>query len=809
MRINHNIAALNTHRQLNSASNAQSKSMEKLSSGLRINRAGDDAAGLAISEKMRGQIRGLDQASRNSQDAISMIQTAEGALNETHDILQRMKELATQAASDTNTGLDRDAIQTEMSQLTSEINRIGNTTEFNTKKLLDGNVSKNAVSVSHAGLGNVSGSAALSNLQLGKEAASVLTDGTTYEIEIADVTTTTKSRDAFVASAAVSNVSVAQNSTLANGTYGVDLSVSHSVTGTSAEVLNDAVTNIDIASNSSLDGNYTLTTSRTDSISALTSGGSGITNVSISSTDAAGVTGNYTISTKSVVGAMETGGAGQVGAATGNSISFSSNGDSTLVSGSDYRLNYVEETAGQFSAQLLDSTGTAVSEKIILDNSTQTYDFYVDNGGAGSGAKMNVQLNTVASVNTALAGNGGLYEQFDVGTRLDLMQGGSSVANTTVTAADATGTVDLVQGGTTFKVDFGAALANSGENLVGGSNANFNITNTLNATVDGGATNVSFSAGQAGIDMGNGLTFDAGSLANFAANISEDSTFTVGSVDQYKATLVDGAGSAVANVQEVMVQNSQTYDFGNGISFAVGTASDTTTNFVVGSADTTTTNATLREQGGSNISTLNNIDQNTMLDFGKGVTVDIASRTSGVESFVASASTSDESLTVQVGANQGQTFTVDLNDMRSTGLNISGNTAAGTFSDLNGNAITGAAFVSGANVTDGTSRTNDQFSLSVEDATKASAAIKVIDTAIQKVSNERSKLGAFQNRLEHTINNLNTSAENLTAAESRVRDVDMAKEMMTQTKNSILSQAAQAMLAQANQQPQGVLQLLR
>ncbi|MEY9869984.1 flagellin [Peribacillus sp. B2I2] len=138
MIINHNISALNTHRQLSSATNAQSKSMEKLASGMRINRAGDDAAGLAISEKMRGQIRGLDQASRNSQDAISLIQTAEGALNETTDILQRMRELATQAATDTNTTEDRGEIQKEINSLTSEINRIGNTTEFNTQKLLNG-----------------------------------------------------------------------------------------------------------------------------------------------------------------------------------------------------------------------------------------------------------------------------------------------------------------------------------------------------------------------------------------------------------------------------------------------------------------------------------------------------------------------------------------------------------------------------------------------------------------------------------------------------------------------------------------------
>lgn len=137
MRINHNIAALNTHRQLNSANNSQASSMEKLSSGLRINRAGDDAAGLAISEKMRGQIRGLDMASKNSQDGISLIQTAEGALNEVHSILQRQRELAVQASSDTNVTEDRTALQDEFDQLSEEIGRIKETTQFNTMNLLD------------------------------------------------------------------------------------------------------------------------------------------------------------------------------------------------------------------------------------------------------------------------------------------------------------------------------------------------------------------------------------------------------------------------------------------------------------------------------------------------------------------------------------------------------------------------------------------------------------------------------------------------------------------------------------------------
>jgi len=137
MRINNNISAMNTYSRLTSAQSAQSKSLEKLSSGLRINRAGDDAAGLAISEKMRGQVKGLNQAVRNAQDCISLIQTAEGGLNETHSILQRMRELAVQSGNDTNTDDDRTEIQKEVTQLLEEVDRIATTTQFNTQNLLD------------------------------------------------------------------------------------------------------------------------------------------------------------------------------------------------------------------------------------------------------------------------------------------------------------------------------------------------------------------------------------------------------------------------------------------------------------------------------------------------------------------------------------------------------------------------------------------------------------------------------------------------------------------------------------------------
>ena len=141
MVVQHNLSAINTNRQMGVVTNALQKSTEKLSSGYKINRAADDAAGLSISEKMRSQIRGLNKASDNAQDGISLIQVAEGALNETHSILQRMNELATQAANDTNTSTDRTAIKDEIDQLNSELDRISTTTQFNKQNLLNGQFS--------------------------------------------------------------------------------------------------------------------------------------------------------------------------------------------------------------------------------------------------------------------------------------------------------------------------------------------------------------------------------------------------------------------------------------------------------------------------------------------------------------------------------------------------------------------------------------------------------------------------------------------------------------------------------------------
>jgi flagellin len=459
MRINHNIAALNTYRQLNSASTAQGKSMEKLSSGLRINKAGDDAAGLAISEKMRGQIRGLDMASKNAQDGVSLIQTAEGALNETHSILQRMRELAVQSSNDTNTADDRAEIQKEIDQLTEEVDRIANTTEFNTKKLLTGEV---GTSVDTAGVvKNVNQTAS--------------TKAGTYDITVTSVAEAAKTADLLGADEAT---------TTAAGSFTIDVNGRQTVVAWEA---NESYEDLAARINSNVSG------------------------VKATFTDNGGTNNNnFTIETLEV-GADQT-------------ISVTASADAAFSSGD------------------------------VLNGTPAT----------------------------------------DTGV------------NAVVTGADAS-------------------------------------ANGLTESIDG------------------------------------------------NKIMLSGYGS-------------------DGLSFEATKAG--TVSITVGGA-----------------------------------------------------------LNMHIGANEDQTMSVSINAMDAENLGIS--------------------------------------NVDVTSTTGAESAITTIDDAIKSVSAERSKLGAYQNRLDHTINNLGTSSENLTAAESRIRDVDMAKEMMNQTKNSILSQAAQAMLAQANQQPQGVLQLLR
>ncbi len=589
MRINHNIASLNTYRQLSSNNANTGKSLEKLSSGLRINRAGDDAAGLAISEKMRGQIRGLDQASRNAQDGISLIQTAEGALNETQSILQRMRELAVQAANDTNTASDRGEIQKEINQLTSEVNRIGNTTEFNTKKLLNGDM------------------------------AAVVSGTTTV------TTTTAKS-----------------------GTYAPNYAEGLTWTGQAGEKPNisDGTNNNRIAfTDFNIDASNDFKWSNIDTTAT-------------------------------------------------NKVTIEKSGTDILVS--------ISATDGEGDAVNI------VNQKMAYDTTNGKY-VYSANG-------VTFELSKAE------------FAKFEDAAKLEIdlnkydltASGNADIAGATVgTVSDYTQTL---AGGTTAG-SFTAGIA-----------------------LD--TTDANYIKGVAGIRItGTGLEGAGGTLK---VELLDD-TGTKSIVSE-EFTIAAGAGDITYNSHGV----SFTYQIDNTSNLSLEMMFDTTTNTATATTST------------------------------------------------------DNSAKFQIGANAGQAMSVGMGDMRSLALNVSSGAASATKSvtDSMGNAIT-ASYTATKVVTNGTDNNVAEYALDVSTSEKAAAAVKVFDDAITTVSAERSKLGAFQNRLEHTINNLGTSSENLTAAESRIRDVDMAKEMMEFTKNNILTQAAQAMLAQANQQPQGVLQLLR
>lgn len=543
MIINHNMNAMNAHRNMSSNTVNAGKSMEKLSSGLRINKAGDDAAGLAISEKMRGQIRGLDQASRNSQDGISMIQTAEGALNETHSILQRMRELAVQSSSDTNVEIDRNSIQTEIAQLKSEIDRIGNTTEFNTQKLLkgDGKATLTGIGIAAASVGNLTGGA----------------DKTTTE---ASVTLTV---------------------------------------GTAAAATNTAAITIN--------GQTLTATFRAD---------------------------------------------GTSGVASHTTYNVSSGGSTTTADINIDTTQDINETAAALRSTY---------QKMIDANDELKGNYVVSGTGA------NVTISAVKG--EEFEGNKGVMSAF---TAAAVGTGGSiGVASTGTTTAAVQSSKTL-----TMPADAVVAAGLAGKGM----------------TING--VNLEFYDANQGVYKG-----DAQGI-----NIAGITT---------KTALVD-AIVAQAKVDGVVLSNN---------------AGDLMVKAAQGG------------KAGDNITTADGgVQKNFEAEF-------------------------------QIGANQTQTMKISIGDMRTKALGVDG----------------------------------------VDLSTKAGAqtAVTTIQKAIDTVSTQRANLGAYQNRLEHTIANLGTSSENLQAAESRIRDVDMAKEMMTFSKNNILSQAAQAMLAQANQQPQGVLQLLR
>lgn len=692
MVVQHNMSAMNANRNLGITATNLSKSTEKLSSGYKINRAGDNAAGLAISEKMRGQIRGLDQASSNAEDGISMIQTAEGALTETHSILQRMRELAVQASSDTNTDDDRTQIQNEIDQLTQEVDRIANTTEFNTKKLLDG--SRTGAVTAKDGKTSIEGNFGNSNVS-----ASITSDG----------------------------------SKTASFTDVIRIEIKKDYSANQAVVKEGTIDLTQIRTD--LAGNVTTDQNAIDTI---------VTDIANGNYDIRNFTGATTPS-KSVLASGKT--ADDVtSAARAYAKAYAEAGgvrtDTNVVNAkSALDACFSTDTTASNAASNLTKTPTGITFAAGTTTIKDVADALVNNI-VEAAKKKGGDIQAVANKNNVSAELINSVDDLDTKKAATASAITDAAANTGVTQTDIESAVNgyisaiaEADGGTT-----GSGVASAYKKLA----ALFNTTDTT--TVAGGL---------AGSKIG---------------NYSIQATDTKGLVNQktldHLKGLAESQGKAQAKLNNETTSNLSITDlFGNGLNSNVCAIGEQVSN------DGKLNISLKNEDGTSSVITIDNADKLKAGDV-LTVTVDAA-----VES--KPAATGKEAFRLQVGANAGQEVALGINSMKAKDLNI-----VQTKSGVQGKA------------------------LDVTNQSSASLAVNAYDMAIQSVSTERAKMGAMQNRLEHTIANLDTSSENLQSAESSLRDTDMAEEMTRYSKNNILQQAGQSMLAQANQSTQGVLNLL-
>ncbi len=347
--------------------------------------------------------------------------------------------------------------------------------------------------------------------------------------------------------------------------------------------------------------------------------------------------------------------------------------------------------------------------------------------------------------------------------------------------------------GQVFTAVSGVATASKGEFTIDAGSLN-NQAASLMAAINLSSLKDSYSASVSGNEIT--LTEKVASGEDLkATDLDVRATGTKGEYTIAQDSLLTNGAKFILDGQEISVSNKNA-----NVGYANGTAvkeAATVADQSKALADAINANANLKNKYTASVGADGGLKLTQTEDFTSETAPVASTKNSPLGDFTA---------TFQIGANSGQSMTVTVGDMRANALAISGDGSTGTVAASNG-AV--ASYTAVANVNSGSDNKNVEYALDVTTSEKASAALSIINDAIEKVSGQRSQLGAFQNRLEHTINNLGTSAENLVASESRIRDVDMAKEMMEFTKQNILSQAAQAMLAQANQQPQGVLQLLR
>ncbi len=682
MRIQHNIMAMNAYRNYTNNVSAMKANLEKLSSGYKINRAGDDAAGLAISEKMRAQITGLETAQKNAKDGISLVQTAEGALTEVHDMLNRMVELATMSANGTyDNTTDRAQLQKEMDQLNSEINRIADSANFNGIKLLDGSMDADGRVASTSTQYN---EMVISSNTYGKDANGNTLANTKGGLNLTGVNLGTTDTDLYA-----SDKSVRYHKDAAEAgktSFTIDLDGTSNGNFTAGKTISGLVLG--------LDGNQ-----------AINGAGAGALNNALW--------------------------LNETGTAKTDRVTYDVTSDNDGITSENIAksiMETIDKAGGKVYIQVGDNgTSKRVEYSVTRDGDKLRFEM-TDKG-----------YKDAADATLDTTKNGNFFQgNFNVGLNY------KETADAPTAGSDEKAFTDYVNGETTHP-----ATSNINEGTTPAGTIYAEAVIRLDKD-NGGATGLNdakdFFADGAGLKLGD----DYYVFAQSDEVLNGEYADNVHVVDIRDLETLKGNTADADELRKALDRLSVAAKDNEMFDVQVAKAGEA---LVITERTTYTGNANLTEKDNGLESAIQKFDSTT-------------SQTTVTKE-------AGKALTLQIGdtAEDFNQLKVNIKDIHTDSLGID--------------------------------------KIRIDDQTSAAAAIDVIKAAINKVSDIRGTLGATQNRLDHTINNLSVMTENIQDAESTIRDVDVAEEMMAYTKNNILIQSAQAMLAQANQVPQGVLQLLQ
>lgn len=840
MRIQHNIAALNSYRQLGGNNNAVAKNLEKLSSGYKINKAGDDAAGLAISEKMRAQITGLETAQKNAQDGISLVQTAEGALTEVHSMLNRMSELATQSSNGTyDDSIDRANLQAEVDSLRDEINRISESTNFNGINLLDGSLGGAKVTTAQ---GDVLSTSAVIG---GKQIAATDATGNKFEID-ATTANVTGAGNAYVKINYVDENGAAQSATVGFASH-----------ATSAK---DSGKNLADAINSNKELRNVFKASYDDATGKITIEGkqtganakSKIRNVQAAMDPLGGIKdagasadgANATLDLKAAAGAF---------ASTTSKIKL------TLEDGTELEYTYddtnfktlqhLNDKLDKLGLKATSANGTndiKDADDLVITNKATGFDagVSIEVDAAGNGNWSTVSTKTQASNSSYVFGKisglaEGVKREFELKFK-DTANGDKTLKfSVTGGATDAETFKNIeqaIQDAADANSDFTKAFGEV--DVTVGDDGKITITSQEQGKNGQATINDNITLATADANKATGKTFDGTVTKGLDAGLNLKDKFN---------TMKDG---------DSITLGKHTYTYKAG---ATGDDGKTFGTFVALQAAAQQNGVLLQDisKAGDQSTVVAKSAAKTTFDFDGRIGADVIGGTidfggnkfrfveagtpakveAGIKNIeIAKNATAEEMAKALSDAMNGTTTKADPKDDKSDDVSWKSSLQEGksgkkTIVELEaspaGKVDVPKSKLTGFGINLQVGDTNEDYQkvrvsvdsmdatslgidkVDITNQTKAAESIKIIKDAINTVSAQRGKLGAVQNRLEHTINNLGVTTENITAAESRIRDTDMAKEMMSYTKNNILVQSAQAMLAQANTLPQGVLQLLQ